>query len=223
MTPQRTPYCLLHQCRGSALESRLRAGIGDLPLVALRGYRADENDRALHAFLRHPALRAARITVLGDARDHLQRPVDGRHQVDLKHLAEEIRRVDAYLAARLVDAHRQVVAGDAGGRNADTDQTVLPADGVEDAGAKVRVGGIAPEREGDVGPRFGVDLRGYRLDLVRQIDHGDGPHLPFGQFGGNCSPDAAGGAGDDGDLVVDFHVCVPFVLGCTTTCMSVVT
>jgi hypothetical protein len=65
---------------------------------------------------------AARGAILGDASDHLERPVDGRDEVDVEHLLEPLDRVDPRLAGVAVDAHGEIVARDACGGHAHRDR-----------------------------------------------------------------------------------------------------
>src|SRR5690349_945049 len=91
-----------------------------------------------------PSLEAGRSAVLGNATDHLERPVDGRHEVDFDDPLEAVSGIDPRLAGFLVDPDREIVAGDAGRRHADAYGVDLAADGVEHGSAKSLVGHIAP-------------------------------------------------------------------------------
>jgi len=92
--------------------------------------------------------------IFGNASDHLERPVDGRHEVHFDDAPEQVGRVDARLARFPVDADRKLVARDARGGHAYRDGVGPAADGIENRSSKCRIGHIAAVREGDLTPRM---------------------------------------------------------------------
>ena len=196
---------LLHDRRRGALEAGLGARIGDLAAVALRRDRADEHHRALHALVGRPALQALGGAILGDAPDHLQRPVHGRDEVDVDDELELLERIDAGLARHLVDAHGQIVTGDARGRHAQRNAAVLAADRIEDRGAEPLVGRVALEGDRERAPGFGIELVGDVFDRLAHVDERHGGHVAPRHRGGHRAADAASAAGDDRNPVREIH------------------
>src|SRR5439155_7134782 len=125
---------LFHDRRSRTLETGFGAGVRDLAAVALRRNGTDEHDRALHPLSRLPALEAAGSAIFGDASDHLERPVDRRHEVHVDDPLELVRRIDPRIARFPVDTDRKIVARDTGRRHADGDGVYPAADGIEHRG-----------------------------------------------------------------------------------------
>ena len=138
----------LHERRRRTLQAGFGRRVRDLPLIARGRHGADQDAHTLDLFARYPALQALPIARLSNSGDHLEHPVDGRDQVDVDHQPEDLFRVDLRLAGGPVNAYRQVIAGDAGCRDADADQTVMSADCVEHASPECRLRHVPLERRG---------------------------------------------------------------------------
>ena len=145
--------------------------------------------------------------ILGDAPDHLERPVDRRHQVHVDNLLEPFDRIDARLAGFLVDAHRKIVARDAGGRHAHRDGIELAADRIENRRAKRLVGRIARKAIGDLPAGLRVDFVGDCVDVLAHVHERHRAHVAARQFDGDRPSDAARGTCDYSDFSCDIHIC----------------
>ena len=157
---------------------------------------------------------AAGGAILGDASDHLERPVDGRREVDVEDLLEPVDRIDARLARHLVDAHGEIVARDAGGRHAHRDRIELAADRIEYRRAERFVGRVAPIGEGDFPAGIRVDAGHDLFDLLAHVDERQRAYVAARQFRRHGTPDAARGARDDCNFSCDFHLASPELLHC---------
>jgi len=158
-----------------------------------------------------PFLEAAREAVLGLLRDHFERPVDGRDEVDLDDLAEILDRVEVGLALVLVQLDREGIARDAGRRHADIDGTVLMAQCLEHLVAESRVRGVALESAHHAVAGLRRDLVGDLVHRVRQVDQSQGTDTLPPQLGCGGPADTTGGTGDDCDFTLDFHALALFV------------
>jgi hypothetical protein len=194
----------LHDRRSGTFEAGLGARVSDLPAVSLRRDRADEDHRALDAFAGDPTLQAVRSTVLGDAADHLQRPVHRRDQVDVDDELELFEWVDARFAGGFVDAHSEVVARDARGRHAQRHRAVA-RDRVVDLRAESFVGGVAVERVRERAAGFGIQRGRDLADGFAHVHQRDGLDAAARHRRGHRAADPAGAAGDDGHLLLELH------------------
>ena len=143
--------------------------------------------------------------ILGDSPDHLQRPVHGGDEVDVDDELELRERVDPGLARRLVDAHGQIVTGDARGRHAQRNAAELAADRIEDGRTEPLVGRVALERNRERAPGVGVELLGDVFDRLAHVDERHGGHPARRHRGGHCTADAASAASDDRNPFREIH------------------
>ncbi len=152
------------------------------------------------------AFRPLRSALLGQSTDHFERPVHRGDQVHVDDEFELLDRINARLAGDLVHAHGQIVARDARGRHAQRHLAELGADRVENRATKPIVGHVAPERDRERAPDFGVDLRGNVLDRLARVDQCHSVGATLAHRRGHCTPDATRTACHDRDSVGKVHL-----------------
>jgi hypothetical protein len=137
----------------------------------------------LHAFGGLPLFEALRSAILGDATDHLQRPVDGRHQIYIYDLLEPFNGIDARLAGNLVDPHRKLITRNTGSRHAHRDGGVeLAAHGIENGRAEGVVGCITLKGISDPPAGDGVYFSSDRVDVIAHVYERHSAHIAARQI-----------------------------------------
>src|SRR5437667_5041478 len=165
-----------HLFCSSATRSPIRAELPTQARVQFSGT-TSEHDGPLHSLGRMPSLKAALGAIFGDASDHLESPIDGRHKVYVEDLFELVHWIDARLASDLVDAHRKIVAGDAGGRHAHSDGIELETDGIKNRSAKSLICRVALVGVGDLPAGLCIDFSGDAINVPAHIHERHRSHI----------------------------------------------